>query len=703
MEPVLEMENVCKSFVGEGGTEIQANQNVNFTLKPGEIHALLGENGAGKSTLVMNLCREPDSGRILLDGNTVSLTSPKEALENGIGIAYQDLSRTLVERHTVAENILSLSTGFFLSLSTIEELIEKAFVQFNLDLIDPKTPVWKLSGGEKQRVEILKALITNPRILILDEPTSMLTPPEVKTLFALLESLKAVGKSIIIITHHLEEAIEISDRITVLRKGQVVETIDESRVEEMKNSPVEGRRELARLMVGKDVLYDLKRHPLDDGPTKLRISKLIVNNDMGMQVVNSVNLEVKSNQVVGLAGIAGNGQRELVESIVHWRSVESGSIEIDDQDVTNKSTREIRNLGVAFIPENRKKALIPDLSVRENLLLSYYDETEGFFMDRSELVAKSDELIERYAIETPSPLTPVRSLSGGNRQKVVVARELSRRTAGSPTRVREGYEEEGRLGKLMKLHRLKQLLRSQRFLQIKSFLKYFYHGFIFSLAIPIVVFLWLFMLSALSFLLGWGLNVFLAFLLIKLVGWTNTRFTRALWSVEFDIARVRLFIYNGFLSLLLIFINLPIVYVVLADSSADPQIYLYVTITQLLLYPLIFGYVCKFVSMKLGRSTIMSTDQDAGLLLIAENPTFGLDVATTQFVREEILNTRNEGTAVLLVSSDLTEILTLSDVIAVIYKGKIIGVLKSEDATREAVGLLMGGVVPGGLPGEVST
>ncbi len=701
MELILEMENVCKSFVGEGGTEIQANQNVNFTLKRGEIHALLGENGAGKSTLVMNLCREPDSGTIRLDGISVDLNSPRAALENGIGIAYQDLSRTMVERHSVAENILSLSTGFFLKLSLIEDLIEKAFVRFQLGSIDPKTPVWKLSGGEKQRVEILKALITDPKILILDEPTSMLTPPEVENLFALLNSLKEEGKSIVIITHHLEEAIEISDRITVLRKGQVVASLDESSVNEMKSNPEMGRKELARLMVGKDVLYDLVRPPQEDGPTKLRISDLVVNNDMGMQVVNSINLDVNSNQIVGLAGIAGNGQRELVEAIIHWRKVESGSIVVDGQDVTDKPTKEIRELGVAFIPENRKKALVPDLSVRENLLLSYYDDTEGFFMDRDNLVTRSDELIERFAIETPSPFTPVRSLSGGNRQKVVVARELSRKSATPPMKTHE--EAEGRLGRILNPLKSSNLFKSRGFQLIRHLSKYFYQGFLSSLAIPIVVFLWLFMIAYLDtfwVITGFG---FSAILLVLSLGWTNIKLSRMIWSIQPKSGIVRLFVHGGILSLILIITNLPIVYVAIAYTSANPEVYLYVTIFQLLLYPPIFGYICKFVSLKMGKSVAESIVQDRGLLLIAENPTFGLDVATTQFVREEILKTRKEGTAVLLVSSDLTEILTLSDVIAVIYKGEIIGILKSEEATREAVGLLMGGVVPDGLSGEVST
>jgi simple sugar transport system ATP-binding protein len=518
MDHVLEMREVCKTFYGEGEVEIRANDNVNFTLRRGEIHALLGENGAGKSTLVMNLCRRPDSGSVIIEGSELDLKTPRDALEQGIGIAYQDLSRTLIERHSVAENVLSLTTGFFLSIEAVEEAVLDGLKKFDLGELDPKTPVWKLSGGEKQRVEILKALLTDPRIIILDEPTSMLTPPEVDGLFALLESLKDNGKGIVIITHHLEEAIRISDRITVLRRGQVVETLDEDRVQEMKSNPNKGVRELALMMVGKDSLYDLKRKESQAGPVVLEARSLCVDNDMGMQVVNDVSLTVQSGEILGLAGIAGNGQRELLESIVNIRNVKSGEVLLHKDegeiDITNMPVGKIRKLGVSYIPENRRKAMILDLTVRENLMMSYYSDSSGLMIDRESMVKLSNDLIHHFSVDTPSALAPMRSLSGGNKQKVVVAREISR-----------------------------------------------------------------------------------------------------------------------------------------------------------------------------------SPEQGSKKILIAENPTFGLDVGTTQFVREELLNQRDAGAAVLLVSSDLTEILTLSDRISVIYKGGIIGTLSSEEATRETVGLMMGGFV----------
>ncbi|MFW9802113.1 MAG: ABC transporter ATP-binding protein [Candidatus Thorarchaeota archaeon] len=522
METALEMREVCKTFYGEGEVEIRANDNVNFKLRKGEIHALLGENGAGKSTLIMNLCRRPDSGSVIIEGRELDLKTPRDALEHGIGIAYQDLSRTLIERHTVAENVLSLTKGFLLSIDAVEDAVREALQKFDLGELDPKMAVWKLSGGEKQRVEILKALITDPRIIILDEPTSMLTPPEVDGLFALLESLKAQGKAIVIITHHLEEAIRISDRITVLRRGQVVDTLDEEWVQQLKANPSKGVRELARLMVGRDALYDLKRTKLQEGQIVMQVRDVCVDNDMGMQVVNNISLDVRSGEILGLAGIAGNGQRELLESIVHMRDIKSGAVilhsDTGEMNVTNMSIAKIRNLGVSYIPENRKKAMVLDLSVRENLMMSYYSDSKGPLIDHETIVSLTDKLIEQFSVDTPSPLAPMRSLSGGNKQKVVVAREISRKP--------------------------------------KQGLKH---------------------------------------------------------------------------------------------------------------------------------------------LLIAENPTSGLDVATTQFVREELLRQRDSGTAILLVSSDLTEILTLSDRISVIYKGEIIGTLSSEDATREQVGLMMGGYVADSL------
>jgi len=525
MANVLEMHDVCKTFYGDDEVEIRANDHVNFTLKEGEIHALLGENGAGKSTLVMNLCREPDSGVVLVGGENLKLKTPREAIDHGIGIAYQDLTKSLVERHSVAENILSLSKGFLLSIETIEEAVTNALTKFGFSALDPKMKIWQLSGGEKQRVEILKALIIDPRILILDEPTSMLTPPEVENLFSLLESLKSEGKGIVIITHHLEEAIRISDRITVLRNGKVVSSLDEKEVSRLKKSIEEGKRELARLMVGKDTLYDLKKKPLKSGEVVLKVEDLTVNNDMGDQVVNGVSIEVRENQILGLAGIAGNGQRELLEAIVHWRHANSGKVILHGNEITNNPVAKIRKLGISYIPENRRKAMVLDLSVRENLMLSYYSQTDGPLIDREAMVEITDKLIEQFSIDTPSPLAPMRSLSGGNKQKVVVARELSRRP-------KEGTK----------------------------------------------------------------------------------------------------------------------------------------------------------------------------LLLIAENPTFGLDVATTGFVREELLNVRESGAAVLLVSSDLAEIMTLCDEIAVIYKGKIIGSVTTDKTTREAIGLLMGGVLPesneGGVPNQ---
>ncbi|MHA1990589.1 MAG: ABC transporter ATP-binding protein [Candidatus Hodarchaeales archaeon] len=511
MSIVLEMQDVCKTFYGEG-VELKANDHVNFELRKGEIHALLGENGAGKSTLVNTLFHKPDSGLVKLNGKKVQLNNPITALKFGLGIARQDLTKSLIERHTIAENILSVSEGFFLSLKSIAEKIKKVIVEYDLGNLNPDTKVGKLSGGEKQRVEILKALITNPNIVILDEPTAMLTPIEIESFFKLLNNLRDEGKSIVIITHHLEEAIRFSDRITILRQGKVVETIDTHQAKEVWKSEEDGINNLANLMVGRDILYDLSLNPLPAGNIVMKVTDFHVRNDMDDLVVNGVSLQLKESQILGLAGIAGNGQTELVEAILHLRKLDSGNLIIREKNMDRSSIKEIRNSGVAYIPEDRRKALVLDLSVRENLMLNTYQESSNFLIDVASTVSKTDDLIKKYNVKTASPMAPIRTLSGGNKQKVVVAREL---------------------------------------------------------------------------------------------------------------------------------------------SLSPPE---------------------------------------GGLILIAENPTFGLDVGTTQFVREEILNMRSKGAAVLLVSNDLTEILTLSDEIAVLHKGKIMGIVKGEEANRRNIGLLMGGV-----------
>lgn len=514
MENYLQLVDICKSYYGDDGVVIKANDNVNFTLKKGEVHALLGENGAGKSTLVRNLSRRPDSGTVLLEGNEITINSPIESMNFGIGISHQNLSKSLVDRHTVAENILSVAEGRLFSIKQISGKIKSTIKKYNLDDIDPKSKIWKLSGGEKQRVELLKAIIKDPNILILDEPTSMLTPAEIKKLFSLIEDLKGQGKSIIIITHHLEEAVEYCDRITVMRKGQVVNVVDEAEVDKFRSNMESGIQTLANYMVGKEVLYELDKQPqIKNGQNALlEVISVSVDNDMGDQVVQSVDLSIKENQILGLAGISGNGQRELIEAILNLREKTSGEVYVGEQTTTNLSIRNLRDLGVSYIPEIRNKGMIADLSIRHNLMLNSYHENKGFFIANQLLVEKTDKLITEYNIITPSALAPMSSLSGGNKQKVIVARELSK-----------SYSE----GKM---------------------------------------------------------------------------------------------------------------------------------------------------------------------IIIAENPTIGLDVGTTQFVRQQLLNKRDEGAGVLLISGELTEILSLCDVIAVIYKGEIIGTLPISEANREKLGLMMGGV-----------
>lgn len=511
MELVLQMQDICKTFYGDG-VEVKANDHVNFDLMKGEIHALLGENGAGKSTLVDSLFHKPDNGIIKIHGEPVEIKNPLTAFKYGLAIARQDLSKTLIERHSIAENILGISEGFFLSLNTVSEKIKRMLKEYDLGDLNPNTKVGRLSGGEKQRVEILKALITNPEIVILDEPTAMLTPQEINNLFKLLQSLKKQGKSIVIITHHLDEAVNFSDRITILRNGKLVEVIDTQQMKESWKSEDEGIRHLANLMVGHEVSYTLTKDTVQQGSIILETKNLYINNDLGDNIVKNVSINVKEGQILGVAGISGNGQAELIESIISLRKIESGDVFIRGKTLSNVSISEVRKQGVAYVPEDRRKALITDLSVRENLMLNLYRDFPSLFINSKQVISQTNLMVDKYKIKTPNPLVPVRTLSGGNKQKVVIAREFS---------------------------------------------------------IP----------------------------------------------------------------------------------PPDNQ----------------------------------------SLILIVENPTFGLDITTTLFVRKELLEMRAKGAGILLVSSDLTEILTLSDRIAVIYKGEIVGVIDSKDANRENIGLLMGG------------
>ncbi|RLG46416.1 MAG: heme ABC transporter ATP-binding protein [Thermoproteota archaeon] len=491
------MKGIVKTFPG-----VVANDHIDFEVRAGEIHALLGENGAGKTTL-MNILfgiYQPDEGEIYVRGKRVEIRSPRDAMHLGIGMVHQHFM--LVEKHTVAENIaLGFATKFFFPTEEIARKIREFSEKYGLT-VDPHAYIWQLSAGEQQRVEIIKALYRGADILILDEPTSVLTPKETNELFSILKRMREEGKAIIFITHKLDEVFAISDRVTVLRKGKVIGKLKTSET---------NKKELARLMVGREVLFRLEREPVQKGKIVLEVIDLHALNDKGLPALKGVSFTIAEGEILGLAGVAGNGQKELVEVLTGLRKAEKGKVLIRGVDVTNASPRRIAELGVAHIPEERlKHGLVPNMSVAENLILKrYYKQPycDKFFIDKKKVLKDAEELIDKFNIMTPSPMTPAKLLSGGNIQRLILAREL----AGSPD------------------------------------------------------------------------------------------------------------------------------------------------------------------------------------VIIAAHPTYGLDVGATEYIRKILLKERKRGSAILLVSEDLEEIMELSDRIAVMFEGEIMGILPAEKANLEDIGLMMAG------------
>ncbi len=497
-EPLVRMEGIVKRFPG-----VVANDHVDFDLLPGEIHALLGENGAGKTTL-MNILYglyQPDEGEVYVKGRKVKIRNPRDALRLGIGMVHQHF--LLVERHTVAENLaLGYARSQVNPLNEIRDRIREFSRKYHLD-IDPDSYIWQLSVGEQQKVEIMKALYEGAEILILDEPTSVLTPQESNELFSIIKKMRDEGKGIVFITHKLAEVFAVADRVTVMRKGRVIGTLP------IKDA---SREKLARMMVGREVIFTIEKKPSRPGKPVLEVENLVVLGDRGREAVRGVSFTVRENEILGIAGVAGNGQKELVHAIVGLRHVKSGNIRIMGIDTTNKSPREIADLGVGHIPEERLKfGIVPNMSVAENSILkSYYKPPyrKGFSIDYSKVRELAEDLIKEYNIVVPTPDTPAKLLSGGNMQKLIVGRELKRK----------------------------------------------------------------------------------------------------------------------------------------------PK------------------------------------------LIIASNPTFGLDVGATEYIREKLLYERDEGAAILLVSGDLDEVMQLSDRIAVMFNGEFVGIVRPEEVTVEEIGLMMSGV-----------
>ncbi len=495
--PAVEMRGIVKRFPG-----VLANDHVDLTVRAGEIHALLGENGAGKTTL-MNILYgiyHPDEGEIFVKGQRVHIRSPRDAIRLGIGMVHQQFR--LVPSHTVLENVvLGLPGNFFFPERAARRRVQEFAQQYGLH-VDPDARIWQLSAGEQQRVEIIKALYRGADILILDEPTSMLTPREIEELMSIVRRMADEGHTVVFITHKLDEVFAVSDRVTVLRQGRVIATRETAHTD---------KRELARLMVGRDVLFRLEKHPVAIGSTALEVQDLHVRNDRGLPAVRGVSFSIAAGEILGIAGVAGNGQRELVEALAGLRPVEKGRVLLNGEDVTNRSPRALVQRGVCYVPGERIVGTVPNLSVAENLILKTYDQApvcRGIFLDSRSVASHADSLIEQYAVATPSRETPLKLLSGGNIQRTILARE----TSGEPT------------------------------------------------------------------------------------------------------------------------------------------------------------------------------------LLMAAHPTSGLDVGATEYIRQVLLSQREKGTAILLVSEDLEEILQLSDRIAVMYNGELMGILPADQADLETIGMMMAGV-----------
>lgn len=501
----VEMRSITKRFPG-----VLANDQVDFEATSGEVHALLGENGAGKSTL-MNILYglyQADGGQIYLNDQQVNIHNPTDAIRNGIGMIHQHFM--LVETLTVAENValgLKSAREPLTDLDRVSERVLELADIYGLDM-DPDAYIWQLSVGQRQRVEIMKALYRGAALLILDEPTAVLTPQEVDELFSIIRDMAEDGHALIFISHKLHEVIDISDRVTVLREGRKIGTW------QTENAT---KSDLARWMVGREVVFRPDIEEIEPGEVRLKVEGVHCRSDRGTPGLRGVDLDVRSGEILGLAGVSGNGQLELAEVITGLREVTGGNIYLDGEDITSLPPIERTDRRLAYIPEERMRdGMIKDFSVAENLILREHHKqpyAHSGFLNLNAIKKHSDELIRDYQIKTPSRETLAKSLSGGNIQKVVVARELSR----------------------------------------------------------------------------------------------------------------------------------------------EPRV------------------------------------------IVASQPTRGLDVGAMEYVREELIAQRKEGAAILLISEDLDEILALSDRIAVIYEGKIMGIVPGDEATAEELGLMMAGVEQEGV------
>ena len=430
MSVAVELRHITKRFPG-----VVANKDVSMKVETGTVHALVGENGAGKSTVMKILygMQHPDSGEILVNGTLVNLKNPNDAIELGIGMVHQHFM--LIPVFTVAENIVlgheKINGLGVLNLEQARSEIARISKEFNFD-VDPDAVVETLPVGIQQRVEVIRALIYNAKVLILDEPTAVLTPQETDELLQVMKNLKKQGTSIIFITHKLREVKEAADRITIIRRGKVVGTALPSATQE----------ELASQMVGRPVDLTMHKNPAKIGSDLLSISNLVVTDSAGRELLHNVSLDVRAGEIVAVAGVQGNGQTELARAILNLEEHVSGSILVDGKNIVGETVRGSLHSGVAFIPESRElDGLIGSFSIAENLILDTYDlapNAKGLLMSPSTIKSQAEKRIAEFDIRTQSAKDSASSLSGGNKQKVVLARELSRPVklvvASQPTR-----------------------------------------------------------------------------------------------------------------------------------------------------------------------------------------------------------------------------------------------------------------------------
>ena len=432
--PAIELKNISKTF-----GSVKANQNVNLTVNNGEILSLLGENGSGKTTL-MNMISGiyfPDDGQIFIDGREVVIRSPKDAFNHKIGMIHQHFK--LVDIFTAAENIvLGLREEGKYNLKKVAERVAEISAKYGFE-IDPMKKIYEMSVSEKQTVEIIKVLYRGANILILDEPTAVLTPQETQKLFAVLRRMRDDGKAIVIITHKLHEVLSLSDRVSVLRKGEFIGTVKTAETSE---------DELTEMMVGKKVSLNIERSEPENPQERLVVKDLICKNRDGVKVLDDVTFTARSGEILGIAGIAGSGQRELLEAIAGLQHLDSGEILYNDpktnkaENLRDKTPLQIRELGVrlSFVPEDRLgMGLVGNMDIIDNMMLRSYRKGKSMFLERKQPKSLAQKIIDDLEVVTPGATTPVRRLSGGNVQKVLVGREI----AASPTVLMAAYPVRG--------------------------------------------------------------------------------------------------------------------------------------------------------------------------------------------------------------------------------------------------------------------